>query len=100
VVLTQFNYARGYGEGLEFKAKYQNDGVTAYANVLTSRAKAIDVVSNQYLFDDPVEFAYIANNYHFIDNAQLITASAGASAVAFLDPCRSLPAPKTGKTFQ
>ena len=29
--------------------------------------------------DDPVEFAYIANNYHFIDDAQLITASAGAS---------------------
>jgi hypothetical protein len=49
--LTQFNYARGYSEGLEFKAKYQNDGVTAYANVLTSRVKAIDVVSNQYLFD-------------------------------------------------
>ena len=79
VVLTQFNYARGYSEGLEFSAKYQNDGVTAYANVLTSRAKAIDVVSDQYLFDDPVEFAYIANNYHFIDDAQLITASAGAS---------------------
>ncbi|HUB64691.1 MAG TPA: TonB-dependent receptor, partial [Methylocella sp.] len=79
VVLTQFNYARGYSEGLEFKAKYQNDGFTAYANVLTSRAKAINVVSNQYLFDDPVEFAYIANNYHFIDDAQLITASAGAS---------------------
>src|ERR1700730_8135008 len=37
------------------------------------------MVSNQYLFDDPVEFAYIANNYHFIDDAQLITASAGAS---------------------
>jgi outer membrane receptor protein involved in Fe transport len=79
VVLTQFNYARGYSEGLEFKAKYQNDGFKAYANVSTSRAKAIDVVSNQYLFDDPVEFAYINNNYHFIDDAQLITASAGAS---------------------
>jgi hypothetical protein len=50
--------------------------VTAYANVLTSRVKAIDVVSNQYLFDDPVEFAYMANNYHLIDDA---TASAGAS---------------------
>jgi len=79
VVLTQFNYARGYSEGLEFKAKYQNDGFKAYANVSTSRAKAIDVVSNQYLFTDPVEFAYINNNYHFIDDAQLITASAGAS---------------------
>ncbi|HUI21810.1 MAG TPA: TonB-dependent receptor [Methylocella sp.] len=79
VVLTQFNYANGYSEGLEFKAKYQNDGFTAYANFSTNRTKAINVVSNQYLFTDPVEFAYIANNYHFIDDAQLITASAGAS---------------------
>ena len=28
---------------------------------------------------DPVEFAYTANNYHFTDDAQLISASAGAS---------------------
>jgi outer membrane receptor protein involved in Fe transport len=79
VVLTQFNYAQGYSEGLEFKAKYQDDGFYAYANVATGRAKAKDVVSNQYLFDDPVEFVYINNNYHFIDDCQLITASAGAS---------------------
>jgi len=79
VVLTQFNYANGYSEGLEFKAKYQNDGFTAYANFSTNRTKAINVVSNQYLFTDPVEFAYINNNYHFTDDCQLITASAGAS---------------------
>ena len=35
VVLTQFNYARGYSEGLEFKAKYQNEGFPAYANFST-----------------------------------------------------------------
>ncbi|HKH81573.1 MAG TPA: TonB-dependent receptor [Methylovirgula sp.] len=79
VVLTQFNYAEGYSEGAEFKAKYQNDGFTAYANFSTNRTKAKDVVSNQYLFDDPAEFAYIANNYHFTDDCQLFTASAGAS---------------------
>ncbi len=79
VVLTQFNYAQGYSEGVELKAKYQNEGFKAYANFSTNRTKAKDVVSNQYLFDDPVEFAYIAQNYHFIDDAQLITASAGAS---------------------
>ena len=79
VVLTQFNYAKGYSEGLEFKAKYQNDGFTAYANFSTNRTKAIDVVSNQYLFTDPVEFAYINAHYHFTDDAQLLTASAGAS---------------------
>ena len=48
VVLTQFNYANGYSEGLELKAKYQNDGFTVYANFSTNRTKAKDVVSNQY----------------------------------------------------
>ena len=79
VVLTQFNYARGYSEGLELKAKYQHDGFTAYGNFSTNRTKAKNVISNQYLFGDPVEFAFIATNYHFTDDAQLITASAGAS---------------------
>jgi outer membrane receptor protein involved in Fe transport len=79
VVLTQFNYAQGYSEGVELKAKYQNGGFTAYANFAAGETKAKDVVSNQYLFDDPVEFAFIANNYHFTDDTQLFTASAGAS---------------------
>jgi outer membrane receptor protein involved in Fe transport len=79
VVLTQFNYARGYSEGLEFKAKYQNDGFKAYANFSINRTEAKDVVSNQYLFDDPAEFAFIANNYHNTDDDQLVTESAGVS---------------------
>ncbi len=79
VVLTQFNYAEGYSEGLELKAKYQKDGFTAYGNFSANRTMAKDVVSNQYLFTDPVEFAYIANNYHFTDDAQIFTASAGLS---------------------
>ena len=78
VVLTQFNYARGYSEGLEFKAKYEHEGFRAYANFSTIRTKAEDVVSNQYLID-PNEFAYLSNHYIFTDDAQLITASAGAS---------------------
>jgi hypothetical protein len=53
VVLTQFNYANGYSEGLELKAKYQNNGFAAYANYSTNRTKAIDVVSNQYLSPIP-----------------------------------------------
>ena len=79
VVLTQFNYAEGYSEGLELKAKYQKDGFTAYANFSANRTMAKDVVSNQYLFTDPVEFAYITNNWHVTDDAQMFTASAGLS---------------------
>ena len=78
MVLTQFNYARGYSEGLEFKAKYYNGGFSAYANFATIRTKAKDIVTNQYLID-PDEFFFRLNNYVFIDDAQLITASGGAS---------------------
>ncbi len=79
VVLTQFNYAKGYSEGLELKARYQNEGFTAYANFSANQTKAENVVSNQYLFTDPVEFAYLANHYIFTDDTQIFTASAGAS---------------------
>jgi hypothetical protein len=79
VVLTQFNYDRGYSEGAELKAKYQGYGFSAYANFSAIQTEAKQVVSNQYLFDDPVEFAYIQNNYHYTDDAQTFTGSAGAS---------------------
>jgi outer membrane receptor protein involved in Fe transport len=79
VVLTQFNYAEGYSEGVELKAKYQKDGVTAYGNFSANRTMAKGVVSKQYLFTDPVELAYIDNNYHFTDDAQIYTASGGVS---------------------
>jgi outer membrane receptor protein involved in Fe transport len=79
VVLTQFNYAKAYSEGFELKARYQDGGFAAYGNFSANQTEAKDVVSNQYLFDDPVEFAYIANNYHYTDDSQIFTASAGSS---------------------
>ena len=79
LVLTQFNYAKEYSGGLELKAKYQVDGFTAYCNFSANRTEAKAVVSNQYIINDPAEFAYIANNYHYTDDAQIFTASAGAS---------------------
>ncbi len=77
-VLTLLNYARAYSEGLEFKMKYEYEGFRAYLNASTIRTKATDLTSNQYLFDAD-EFAYLSNHYIFTDDAQLITASAGAS---------------------
>jgi outer membrane receptor protein involved in Fe transport len=79
VVLTQFNYAHGYSEGVELKAKYRDDGLVAYANLSANRTRAKDVVSNQYLFTDPVEFAYLAKHYIYTDDDQSYSASAGAS---------------------
>ena len=43
VVLTQFNYARGYSEGGEFKLKYSNGNFNAYANFAYNITRAIDV---------------------------------------------------------
>jgi outer membrane receptor protein involved in Fe transport len=78
VILTQFNYAKGYSEGIEFKAKYQNGDFKAYANLSANNTKAIDVVTNQYLIDGPT-YDYLLNNWHFTDDMQYLTGSAGAS---------------------
>jgi outer membrane receptor protein involved in Fe transport len=78
VVLTQFNYARGYSEGGEFKIKYHNGGFNAYGNFAYNITRAIDVESNQYLFD-AATYQYLLNNYHYTDDMQRMTGSAGAS---------------------
>ncbi|MFZ0722744.1 MAG: TonB-dependent receptor [Xanthobacteraceae bacterium] len=78
VVLTQFNYARGYSEGGEFKLKYTNGNFNAYANFAYNITRAIDVESNQYLFD-AATLAYLQNNYHYTDDMQRMTGSAGVS---------------------
>ncbi len=78
VVLTQFNYARGYSEGAEFKAKYQDGGFKAYANFSYNVTRAIDPESNQYLLD-PATYTYLLTHWHYIDDMQRMTGSAGAS---------------------
>ena len=77
-VLTQFNFAREYVEGAEFTTRYRNGNFRAYANFAYSVARAIDPVSNQYLLDAD-EYAYLLNHYHYVDDMQLLTGSAGAS---------------------
>jgi outer membrane receptor protein involved in Fe transport len=79
IVLTQFNYAQGSSHGIEAKLAYEADNVRAYANVSVAQSQARNVVSNQYLFDDPVEYAYIASHFHDVDDDQLVSASAGVS---------------------
>jgi|HubBroStandDraft_1064217.scaffolds.fasta_scaffold00046_14 outer membrane receptor protein involved in Fe transport len=79
VVLTQFNYAQGYSQGEEFKINYYDGGFRAYANASYEITKVKDVVSNQYLIGDPVELAFLANNWTYASDAQTITASLGSS---------------------
>ncbi len=78
VVLTQFNYAEGYSEGGEVKAKYVNGNFRAYANFSYNITRAIDVISNQYLID-ALTYNYLLTNWHYTDDMQLMTGSAGVS---------------------
>jgi outer membrane receptor protein involved in Fe transport len=78
VVLTQLNFAKAFSEGAEFKAKYQNGDFKAYANFSYNVTRAIDPVSSQYLLD-AAEHAYLLDHYHFTDDMQRMTGSAGAS---------------------
>ncbi len=78
VVLTQFNWARGYSEGGEFKMSYTNGNFYAYGNFAYNISRAIGPESSQYLFDAD-EFAYLQTHWHFTDDMQRMTGSAGAS---------------------
>lgn len=78
LVLTAFNYARAYNDGVELKLNYACDAFKAYGNLAIAQQRATRVSSNQYLFS-PQETGYIANNYIYTDHDQLITASGGMS---------------------
>lgn len=79
VVLDEFNFARGFSRGAEFKINYTRGGLRTYANLSAEISKVKNVISHQYLIGDPVEFAYLAGHYTYASDAQTITASAGAS---------------------
>jgi hypothetical protein len=59
-VVTAFNYAQGENVGVELSAKYKQDSFQAYANLALARQKAINPVSNQFLFDNSTPLADLA----------------------------------------
>ena len=70
VVLTQFNWARGYSEGGEFKLKYKNGNFNAYGNFAYNITRAIGPESNQYVLD-AATYNYLLTNWHYTDDMQL-----------------------------
>jgi len=79
VVLDQFNYAHGYSEGAECKLSYDARGFRVYGNFSYEVTRVEDVVSNEYVIGDPLELAYMSNNYSSSSDAQTISASFGSS---------------------
>jgi outer membrane receptor protein involved in Fe transport len=78
IILTPFNYRRGYARGVEFSANYAQGPLTAYANLAISRAKGKDIESSQFNFD-PADLAYIHDHYIYLDHDQTVTASGGVT---------------------
>ena len=87
LVLSAFNYARGYNEGIEFKGKFTSGNFQAYGNVAIAQQRANDPVSNQFLFDNTTplatlggltELQYLQTHFIYTDHNQFVTASAGA----------------------
>jgi outer membrane receptor protein involved in Fe transport len=78
LVLSPFNYAKGYAWGVELSGNYTHGPLDVYANVARGDEKAKDIVSAQYFFA-PDELAYIADHYIYTDHSQKVTASGGAS---------------------
>lgn len=86
LVLSAFNYAKGYNEGVELKGKFTSGNFQAYVNFSAAQQRATDVVSNQYLFDNTTpladlggltEFQYIQSHFVYTDHCQFFTGSAG-----------------------
>jgi len=77
LILSPFNYAKGYAKGLELAAIYDQKNWGSFLNFSVEQAKATDIISGQELFG-AAELAYIANNYVYLDHNQTYTISGGA----------------------
>jgi outer membrane receptor protein involved in Fe transport len=78
VVLSPFNYAKGYAWGVELSGNYTHGPIDLYANLARGQEKGKHIISAQYFFAQD-ELDYIANHYIFTDHSQKWTASGGGS---------------------
>jgi outer membrane receptor protein involved in Fe transport len=77
LILSPFNYDRGYAKGLELSSVYSEKNWGTFLNVTTQKAEGTNITSGQSLFG-PDELAYIANHYIHVDHDQTLTVSGGA----------------------
>jgi outer membrane receptor protein involved in Fe transport len=78
LVLSPFNYAKGYAWGVELRGNYTKGAVSLYGNVARGKEKGKDIVSSQFFFA-PEELEYIKTHYIYTDHSQQWTASGGGS---------------------
>jgi outer membrane receptor protein involved in Fe transport len=78
LILSPFNYAKGFARGVELSARYNDDRWSAYANFAYQKAMGKNIVSSQSLFGAD-KLDYIANHSVYLDHDQTYTLSGGAS---------------------
>jgi TonB dependent receptor len=78
ILLTPFNYARGFSEGIELTANYDIDNWSLYSNFAVNKAMGENIISSQFNFS-PDDLAYISNHFIHLDHEQTYTASAGVA---------------------
>jgi len=78
LILSPFNYAKGYAWGVELSSNYTHGPLDLYANLARGDEKARDIVSSQYFFAQD-ELDYIRDHYIYTDHSQRWTASGGGS---------------------
>lgn len=76
LLLTPFNYARGFARGVELTTSYDVENWSVYANLAINKAMGKDIISGQFNFQ-PDELAFIAGHYIHLDHDQTYTASGG-----------------------
>ena len=77
LILSPFNYDRGYAKGLELSGVYNRGNWGGFLNLTLQKAQGQNIVSGQSLFA-PDELAYISNHYIYVDHDQTRTVSGGA----------------------
>ncbi len=77
IIYSPINFQRARIYGAEITADYRKDNLSGYLNLGTSRAKAQNVISSQYLLDD--EEIQGATRFVNVDHDQKFSASAGLS---------------------
>jgi hypothetical protein len=78
VVLSPFNYGRGYAWGIELTTAYKKGPLSLYGNATRGQEKGKNIVSSQFFFGAD-ELAYIRNHYIYTDHSQNWSASGGGS---------------------
>ena len=78
LVLSPFNYRRGWAWGVELTTAYKKGALSLYGSATRGQEKGRAIVSSQFFFDR-TELAYIAMHPIFTDHSQKWSASGGGS---------------------